>query len=234
MRRRDREAGPGAVEPGEAWTNGLGPEMTIVGRGAELEGTLVSTESIRIDGQARGTIAARGDVIVSADSHVEADIHARNVVTAGVVKGSITAETRTELAQGGRMEGRIRSRFLVVKEGALFDGHSSTGVDAPGEADEAAFPEDDLQAAYEEATRRATEWFTSRLGPVAGPDRGPAEQPDASPPSQPEEPEKAEGTEGTEPRPDETALDQRVPSHTFRRLTPHAPTERAPLRTADR
>jgi cytoskeletal protein CcmA (bactofilin family) len=28
--------------------------MTVVGRGAQVEGTLVSTESIRIDGRVRG------------------------------------------------------------------------------------------------------------------------------------------------------------------------------------
>jgi predicted acyltransferase (DUF342 family) len=66
-------------EPGIEET--LGPEMTVVGRGAQLQGTLVSTDSIRIDGQAQGRIAARGDVILTSDSHVEADIHAQNVVT---------------------------------------------------------------------------------------------------------------------------------------------------------
>ena len=99
--------------------------MTVVGRGAQLEGTLVSVESIRIDGQAKGKIAARGDVILTSHSHVEADIHAQNVVTGGTLKGNITARTMTEVAQGGRVEGTIRSKVLVVREGALFSGQAS-------------------------------------------------------------------------------------------------------------
>ena len=82
----------------------LGPEMTVVGRGAKVEGTLVSTESIRIDGQVKGKIAARCDVILSSHSHVEADIRAQNVLSGGTLKGTITARTRTEVAQGGRVE----------------------------------------------------------------------------------------------------------------------------------
>ena len=79
--RRHPEEDEGSVQPSEPGIReALGPEMTVVGRGAQLEGTLESVESIRIDGEAKGRIAARGDVILTSHSHVEADIHAQNVV----------------------------------------------------------------------------------------------------------------------------------------------------------
>ena len=163
-RRGRRQAGRGPDEPSEpGFKETLGPEMTIVGRGAQLEGTLVSTESIRIDGQAKGTIAARGDVILSPNSHVEADIQAQNVVTGGTLKGSITARTMTEV-EGGRVEGTIRSKALVVREGALFSGQAS--IDHQGatrEADGLAYQEDELQTGYDESVRRAAEWYRSTL-----------------------------------------------------------------------
>jgi len=137
--------------------------MTVVGRGARLEGTLVSAESIRIDGQAKGRIAARGDVILTSNSHVEADIQAQNVVTGGTLKGSITARTMTEV-EGGRVEGTIRSKALVVREGALFSGQAS--IDHQGatrEADGLAYQEDELQTGYDESVRRAAEWYRSTL-----------------------------------------------------------------------
>ena len=159
----------------------LGAEMTVLGRGAQLEGTLESVESIRIDGQAKGKIAARGDVILSSDSQVEADIHAQNVVTGGTLKGNITARTRTELAEGGRMEGTIRSKVLVVRDGALFSGQASIDLgDAQGETDGSAYPEDELRTSYEEAVRRAADWYRSSLhGPKAEPDHGSGGDPDA-------------------------------------------------------
>ena len=181
-RRRHPEGGRGPVQPSEPGINEtLGPEMTVVGRGTQLEGTLVSAESIRIDGKAKGKIAARGDVILSSDSHVEADIQAQNVVSGGTLKGSITARTRTELAQGGRVEGTIRSKVLVVREGALFSGQASIDLeDGPGEADGSAYPEDELRIGYDEAVRRAAEWYRSSLSePKAEPDHGSAQEPDA-------------------------------------------------------
>jgi cytoskeletal protein CcmA (bactofilin family) len=163
--------------------------MTVVGRGARLEGTLVSTESIRIDGQARGTIAARGDVILSPDSHVEADIQAQNVVMGGTLKGSITAGTMTEVRDGGRVEGTIRSKALVVSEGALFSGQASIDLqDAPGEADRLAYEGDELQLGYDESVRRAAEWYRSTLyGPEAQPDLNGTQEPDAPGMSEPGE-----------------------------------------------
>jgi len=168
-RRGRRQAGRGPDEPTEpGFKETLGPEMTVVGRGARLEGTLVSTESIRIDGQARGTIAARGDVILSPDSHVEADIQAQNVVTGGTLKGSITARTMTEVTDGGRVEGTIRSKALVVSEGALFSGQASIDLQGtPRESDGLAYQEDDLQTGYDESVRRAADWYRSTLASMA-------------------------------------------------------------------
>jgi cytoskeletal protein CcmA (bactofilin family) len=147
--------------------------MTVVGRGAQLEGTLVSTESIRVDGQAKGKIAARVDVILSSNSHVEADIQAQNVVAGGTLKGSITTRTMTEVTDGGRVEGTIRSKALVVREGALFSGQASIDLqDAPGEADAFAYEGDELQMGYDESVRRAAEWYRSSFyGSTADPDR---------------------------------------------------------------
>jgi cytoskeletal protein CcmA (bactofilin family) len=74
----------------------------------------------------------------------------------GTLKGNITARTRTELAQGGRMEGTIRSKVLVMREGALFSGQASLDLeDASGQADGSTLPEDELQTGYAEAVRQA-------------------------------------------------------------------------------
>jgi cytoskeletal protein CcmA (bactofilin family) len=189
FRRRHPEDGQGPVQPSEPGIKEtLGPEMTVVGRGAQVEGTLVSTESIRIDGQLKGKIAARCDVILSSQSDVEADIRAQNVVSGGTLKGTITARTRTEVAQGGRVVGKIRSKELVVSEGGLFSGQADIDLeDTSGEADGSAFPEDELRTSYEESVRRAAEWYRSTLGPKAEPDRNGAQEPDAPGISEPDE-----------------------------------------------
>jgi cytoskeletal protein CcmA (bactofilin family) len=101
-----------------------GGEVTIVGQGAKLEGTVVSAGSLRIDGQVKGQVNADGDVMLSPQSQVEADIRAQNVSVAGKFKGSIIVKGRAEINRGGRVDGDVTSKTLVVEEGAVFQGQS--------------------------------------------------------------------------------------------------------------
>jgi cytoskeletal protein CcmA (bactofilin family) len=129
-RREDAEAAPpGAVPPAPrerkdkhmAAENG---EVTIVGAGARLEGNVVSAGSLRIDGQVKGQINADGDVTLSPQSQVEADIRAQNVSVAGRFNGNIVVKDKAHLARGGRIDGNITSKTLVVEEGGVFHGQS--------------------------------------------------------------------------------------------------------------
>ena len=99
-------------------------EVTIVGAAAKLEGTVVSAGSLRIDGQVKGQINADGDVTLSPQSQVEADIRAQNVSVAGRFKGNILVKGKAHLARGGRIDGNITSKTLVVEEGGTFHGQS--------------------------------------------------------------------------------------------------------------
>lgn len=118
------ETVPGQTEVRGMADQAQGGEVTIVGQGAKLEGTVVSAGSLRIDGQVKGQINAEGDVLLSPQSQVEADIRAQNVVVAGRFKGSITVKGRAELARGGRVDGDITSKTLVVEDGGIFQGQS--------------------------------------------------------------------------------------------------------------
>jgi cytoskeletal protein CcmA (bactofilin family) len=111
-----------------------GGEVTIVGQGAKLEGTVVSAGSLRIDGQVKGQINADGDVMLSPQSQVEADIKAQNVSVAGRFKGSIVVKGRAEISRGGRVDGNVTSKTLVIEEGATFQGQSIMDQQPAGQA----------------------------------------------------------------------------------------------------
>jgi cytoskeletal protein CcmA (bactofilin family) len=112
-------------------------EVTIVGVGARLEGNVVSAGSLRIDGQVKGQVNADGDVTLSPQSQVEADVHAQNVSVAGRFKGNLIVKGKAHLARGGRVDGNITSKALVVEEGAIFHGQSIMDA-TPGSAPEKA------------------------------------------------------------------------------------------------
>jgi cytoskeletal protein CcmA (bactofilin family) len=69
-------------------------------------------------------VNADGDVMLAQESQVEADIRAQNVSVAGRFKGSIIVKGRAELARGGRVDGNITAKTLVVEEGGIFQGQS--------------------------------------------------------------------------------------------------------------
>ena len=105
-------------------------EVTIVGAGARLEGNVVAAGNLRIDGQVKGQINADGDVVLSPQSQVEADIRSQNVSVAGRFKGNILVKGKAHLARGGRIDGNITSKTLVVEEGGIFHGQSNMDAGA--------------------------------------------------------------------------------------------------------
>ena len=113
-------------------------EVTIVGTGARLEGNVVSAGNLRIDGQVKGQINADGDVVLSPQSQVEADIRSQNVSVAGRFKGNILVKGKAHLARGGRIDGNITSKTLVVEEGGIFHGQSNMDAGAGSPSTQAA------------------------------------------------------------------------------------------------
>jgi len=109
-------------------------EVTIIGATAKLEGNVVSAGSLRIDGTVKGQINADGDVSLSAQSQVEADIRAQNVSVAGRFKGNIVVKGKAHLARGGRVDGNITSKTLVIEEGGVFHGQSIMDAGTPAAA----------------------------------------------------------------------------------------------------
>ena len=61
---------------------------------------------------------------LSPQSQVEADIRAQNVTVAGKFKGNVIVKGKAHLARGGRIDGNITSKTLVVEEGGVFHGQS--------------------------------------------------------------------------------------------------------------
>jgi len=119
-----RDAVPPAPPDGKDTQMADNGEVTIVGAGARLEGNLISAGSMRVDGHVKGQINADGDVTLSPQSQVEADIRAQNVSVAGRFKGNLIVKGKAHLARGGRIDGNITSKTLVVEEGGIFHGQS--------------------------------------------------------------------------------------------------------------
>ena len=124
IRRREEQHDQAYAEETREVRGMADSEITVLGPGARLEGTIESAGSLRIDGQVKGQVNADGDVVLSPQSQVEADIRAENATIGGQFKGNIQVKGKAELARGGRIDGNITCRSLVVQEGGIFNGQS--------------------------------------------------------------------------------------------------------------
>jgi cytoskeletal protein CcmA (bactofilin family) len=98
---------------------------TIIGEGTTLEGTLVVPHSVRIDGALKGKIQTTETLTVGNSGSIEADITAKSAIIGGKVRGNLSVEDRVELEANASLIGDLKTRDLIINEGATFHGNCS-------------------------------------------------------------------------------------------------------------
>jgi cytoskeletal protein CcmA (bactofilin family) len=106
---------PSPAAPVERVTSVLGP-------GINWTGNLGGKGGIRIEGTFEGEIAIRGLVVIGETGRLTCKmLKANNVIVAGAVKGSITAE-KLEIRSTGRVWGDVVTTAFSTEEGAFLRG----------------------------------------------------------------------------------------------------------------
>lgn len=105
---------------------------TFIGEGTIVEGKIVTTASLRIEGTVVGDIECSGDVTVSEKGTVRSIISARSVFNAGTIEGFVQAKGKMTITSKGRVEGNISVGSLHVSEGGRFKGECA--MELPMEA----------------------------------------------------------------------------------------------------
>jgi cytoskeletal protein CcmA (bactofilin family) len=98
---------------------------TVIGSGTVIEGTVKVSHDVRVDGTIKGKIDIEGDLIVGSTGVIEADIEARSTKLGGKVVGNLTTKDRIELEENASIIGDIKTKELVINEGAVFHGNCS-------------------------------------------------------------------------------------------------------------
>ncbi len=102
-------------------------EITVfLGEGSSFSGDIKSAGGIRIDGYLKGNISAKGHLVVGSTGRVESErIDVEEATVAGWVSAEISAPRRVCLKSTAHFTGTIKTRSLVIEEGAFFSGHSA-------------------------------------------------------------------------------------------------------------
>ncbi len=70
----------------------------------------------------KGTIECKGTLFVATGATVSAKVEAEDISVAGELTGEINCRGRLQLLPSGRLKGKVRTRGLIVAEGAVYDG----------------------------------------------------------------------------------------------------------------
>lgn len=99
-----------------------GKGFAFLNAGTVVTGELLVENDLTIEGTVKGTIRATGLVSIHAQGVVEGDIQATSARIAGKLTGNLTVTDRVVLETKSVLLGDIRTRELVIQEGALFHG----------------------------------------------------------------------------------------------------------------
>ena len=103
-------------------------EITIIGDGMTIEGTLTVKGDVRIGGKIIGKVKVDGKTIMSPSGMVEGEIATRTAEIANRVKGDVITQEQLVLKRSAVIEGDIVTPTIVVEEGAQMMGACHVGV----------------------------------------------------------------------------------------------------------
>jgi cytoskeletal protein CcmA (bactofilin family) len=95
---------------------------TIIGKDTIFTGTIDVKGAIRVDGTVKGKIICSDTLTIGSGGYVEADIESQMAIVAGKLVGNINAAEKLELQAKSDIEGDIKTKSLVVEQGAIFCG----------------------------------------------------------------------------------------------------------------
>ena len=117
-----------------------GKISTIIGKDTIITGTIDVKGPLRIDGRIKGQVNCEDTLTIGAGGDVEAEVHCRNAAISGKVKGNILATEKVELQGKAEITGDLKTKSLVIEQGAIFCGscNMKESISAPNSYADAA------------------------------------------------------------------------------------------------
>jgi cytoskeletal protein CcmA (bactofilin family) len=99
----------------------------VLASGIDITGSIRFSNDMIIDGKIEGEIISeKGRVTVGENAYIKGDVTAGEVKVFGRVEGKITSE-RCELKAASRLVGDIKTKSIVMEDGASHSGRSEIG-----------------------------------------------------------------------------------------------------------
>lgn len=100
--------------------SGSGSTNSLVG-GTSIEGTIIASSDIRIDGSLKGILDCKGRVIIGPDGSVEGEITCENAVIEGRFSGKLKVSDLLNVRENANIQGDVQTDKLLVQPGAIYN-----------------------------------------------------------------------------------------------------------------
>ncbi len=101
---------------------------SVLGESTRLDGKLVFSGTMRIDGSVQGEIVSdqqkgvHSTLIIGEKARINGDIRVDTVINSGKIYGNVTATHRVAIHDPGLLIGDVETAEITVEDGVLFNG----------------------------------------------------------------------------------------------------------------
>jgi cytoskeletal protein CcmA (bactofilin family) len=99
---------------------------SIIGATTRIEGNVIFTGGLRVDGMVRGNISSAaeqpGTLMVSAEARIDGELQAAHIVVSGSINGPVHATETLELQAGSKVKGDVFYKTIEMHQGAIVEG----------------------------------------------------------------------------------------------------------------
>ena len=104
--------------------------LNLLSEGTEIVGDLIAVNDIRIDGKLKGKIETKGRLVIGPAAKVEGEVNSPGVDVLGTLQGNIVSSGTVSLRSKAVMTGTIKTAYIVIESGAVFNGECQIQRDA--------------------------------------------------------------------------------------------------------
>ena len=112
---------------------------TLIGPGTRVEGNLIVTGGVHLEGYVKGNVTAGPDgtavLSIGPQGVVEGIVEVPRVVVHGEVRGDIRARDKVDLGAGARVSGNVSYGVIEMAAGAMIQGRLVAPASPPAAAE---------------------------------------------------------------------------------------------------
>jgi cytoskeletal protein CcmA (bactofilin family) len=99
----------------------------VISTGTHIEGDFSSAENVRLDGSLKGTFKCDKRLVIGEKGKIEGQVAASEAVILGMIVGNIVVDGTLHLKSSAKINGDISTKYLIVDEGAAYNGQCKVG-----------------------------------------------------------------------------------------------------------